>query len=345
MTYLEQAQELHQSLTVVDAHHDIAIDLLQRRMMGEMGTLSRYWVPRLQGGGVNVQVLPTFVEDRFLPSLGLREMLRQVDALIEDVQVDNSGIDLITTTTALDAVLASGKVAGMAALEGCDGMGSDPAMLRVFYRIGVRMVAFTWDRRNAFADGTGIENPGGLTAAGRTALKEMFANQVICDVSHLAVPGFWDVMDLAEAPIVASHSNARAVCDHRRNLYDDQIKAIAETGGVIGLNFYGLFVHPDTPTVERMADHLDYMVQLVGIDHVGIGADFLETPIRNIAKQGFIGSMHPPSVLDAWIPNCQEVEQLPRFTAVMLERGYSREEIAKVLGENFLRVFRQVLPA
>jgi len=342
MDYLEQARHLHQTLTVVDAHHDIAMDVAYQHKRNERGVLSAYWGPRLRNGGLGVQVLPVFIEDRYLPSLGLREILRAVEAVLHDVDQDDSVMCLATNADQIDAALAAGKVAGVLALEGCDGLGGDPALLRLLYRLGVRMVAFTWDRRNAFADGTGVINPGGLTDAGRAAVKEMFAHHVICDVSHLAPPGFWDVIELARAPIIASHSNARAVCDHRRNLTDDQIRALAATGGVIGLNFYGKFVDANAPTVARMADHLDHIVKLVGIDHVGIGADFLEQPIRDLAKAAYADSPHDPAALDVWIPDCQEVEQLPRFTAVLLERGYSRDEIAKVLGENWLRVFRQV---
>ncbi|MCC6617326.1 MAG: dipeptidase [Anaerolineae bacterium] len=342
MDALEQARQLHQTLTVVDAHHDISMDVAHRHKRGERGVLASYWGPRLREGGLGVQVLPVFIEDRYLPSLGLREILRAVEAVLQDVDQDDSVVALATTGAGIDAVLDTGKVAGVLALEGCDGLGGDPALLRLLYRLGVRMVAFTWDRRNEFADGTGVVNPGGLTDAGRAALKDMFAHNVICDVSHLAQPGFWDVIELAEAPIIASHSNAREVCDHRRNLTDEQIRAIASLDGVIGLNFYGKFVDATAPTVERMADHLDHIVKLVGIDHVGIGADFLEKPIRDLAKAAYVDSPHDPSGLDVWIPDCQETQQLPRFTAVLIERGYSRDEIAKVLGENWLRVFREV---
>lgn len=341
-SFLQEAVEIHKSLTVVDAHHDIAMDVAKRRLQGARSILSGYWAERLAGGGIKVQVLPIFIEDIFLPSLGLREILRAAEAVLSDVEGDASRLTLATDTAALDGGIASGKITGILALEGCDGLGGDLAMLRLLYRLGVRMIGFTWERRNEFADGTGVANPGGLTDAGRAALLEMFANHILCDVSHLAEPGFWDVIKLVQAPIIASHSNARAVCDHPRNLTDAQIRAIAETGGVIGMNFYGKFVDLDDPTVERMADHVEHIANLVGLRHIGIGADFLEKPIRDIAKAAYVYGPHPPSDLDAWIPDCQEVEQLPRFTACLLERGFSRDDLALILGENWLRVFRQV---
>lgn len=343
MQFLEEATALCQELMFIDAHHDILMDVLTCHKRGEVGVLSQNWAPRLKQGGIDVQVLPVFIEDRYLPGSGLREVFRMVEAGLYDVQQNNSAMGFATTTAEMQALNAAGKVAGLLALEGCDGLGGDPALLRLLYRVGVRMVAFTWDRRNEFADGTGVVNPGGLTAAGRAALKEMHQHNVVFDVSHLAEPGFWDAMDIVSMPIIASHSNASAVYAHRRNITDEQIEAIAGTGGVVGLNFYGGFVNAGAPTLERMADHLAHMVDLVGIEHVGIGADFLETPIRDIAKVAFEESQHDPAMLDNWIADCQNAEDMPRFVAVMLQRGYNRDEIAAVLGGNWLRVFQQVI--
>ena len=342
MTFLEQAQALHQELTVVDAHHDIPMDVAHQHLMGKTSILSEYWGPRMHQGGINVQIMPTYVEGRYLPSLGMREIFRMVEAMLRDAEEDDSLVRSVTSFAAIEDALRDGRIASVIAIEGCDGIGGDPAILRVLYRLGVRMVSLTWDRRNAFADGTGQENPGGLTKAGRTAVQQMFAHNIICDVSHLAEPGFWEVIDLAAGPIVASHSNAKAICDHRRNLSDDQIRAIADTGGVIGLNFYGYFVDADSPTLEKLADHCEHMVKLVGIDHIGIGADFLDGRLRDVARTAYRESGLDAAAVDAWIPGCDAVEELPKFTAVLLERGFSRDDIAKILGHNFLRVFKQV---
>ena len=343
--HLEEAQALCQEFTVVDAHHDILMDVLSQHKRGNDGVLSSYWSPRLKQGGVDVQILPVFVEDRYLPEMGLREVFRMVEAGLNDIAHDNSQMELATQADDIPAILEQGKVAGILALEGCDGLGGDPALLRLLYRLGLRVVAFTWDRRNEFADGTGVPNPGGLSTAGKVALKEMMEHNILFDVSHLAEPGFWDAMDIVDRPIIASHSNAKAVCDHQRNLTNDQLKAIAETGGVIGLNFFGGFVDLEEPTLERMVDHLAHMVDLVGVEHVGIGADFLETPLRNLARIAFEESEHDPAMLDNWIPDCQNAEELPHFVATMLQRGFNRDEIRAILGENLMRVINQVLHA
>ena len=344
MTDLEMAQVLNQKLVVVDAHHDIASDVVRRRKLGERGVLSGHWGGKLQAGGVNVQLLPLFVEDVFLPELGLRQLFEAAEAVLSDLEEDGSVMRLATNARQIDGALADGVIAGVLALEGCDGLSGDPAMLRVLYRLGVRVMSFTWDRRNEFADGIrGAASPGGLSDAGKIALREMGDHKVICDVSHLAEPGFWDVAGLSQAPFIASHSNARAVCDHPRNLSDEQLRAVAESGGVVGLNFYGDFVHASDPTLDKLVDHLSHIAQTIGIQHVGIGPDFLEDSLREVGREALESAGYDPAIADRWIPGCERVEQLPAFTATLQARGFSEDAIEMVLGANFMRVFREVL--
>jgi membrane dipeptidase len=311
--------------------------------LGNRGVLSRHWGEKLRAGGVNVQLLPLFLEDVFLPELGLRKLIQAAEALLSDLEEDDSVVRLATNVNEIDGALADGVIAGVLALEGCDGLSGDPAMLRAFYRLGVRMVSFTWNRRNEFADGIyGAASPSGLSGAGKTALREMHDHQVICDVSHLAEPGFWDVAKLCQGPFIASHSNARAICDHPRNLSDEQLRAIGESGGAVGLNFYGSFVDESDPTLDNLVDHLSHIAETIGIQHVGIGPDFLEDSLRDVGKEAFKGASLDPALADRWIPGCDRTEQLPAFTAKLLARGFGADDIEKVLGGNFMRVFRQV---
>jgi len=340
---LEKAKQLHQEMLVVDAHHDIPMDVLHRRTLGESGVLSGPWGKMLRTGGINVQLLPIFLEDEFLPELGLRQLLQHAEAVISDLEEDNSVMQLATSVSEIDDALAENKIAGVLALEGCDGLSGDLALLRILYRLGVRMVSFTWNRRNKFADGLGEgPNAGGLSKAGKVALREMNDHHVICDVSHLSERGFWDVVNLCQGPFVASHSNARAICDHPRNLTDEQLRAIADCDGVVGLNFAGHFVDAENPTVDRMVDHLVHIADTIGIDRVGLGPDLLEDWLMERALNLTGDALIDPTQIDFWIPDCKRIEQLPNFTVGMLSRGFSEEDIEKVLGGNFMRVFRQV---
>ena len=343
MVAFETAQALNQKLVVVDAHHDVALDVVRRRKLGERGVLSGHWGERLQAGGVNVQLLPLFVEDRFLPELGLRKLIEAAEALLSDLEEDDSVMRLATDMREIDGALADGVVAGVLALEGCDGLSGDPTMLRVLYRLGVRMVSFTWNRRNEFADGIyGAASASGLSDAGKTALQEMHEHKTICDISHLAEPGFWDVAKLSQDPFIASHSNARVIFDHPRNLTDEQLRAIADSGGVVGLNFYGGFVHEPNPTLDRLVDHLSHIADTIGIEHVGIGPDFLEDSLRDGGREALETAGYDPALADRWIPACDAIERLPAFTAKLLDRGFAEDEIEMVLGANFMRVFREV---
>lgn len=338
-------RRLHDEAVVVDAHHDIPFDVLHRRRRGERGAISQHWGKMLRAGGVDLQILPFYVEDLYLPELGLRHVLQQAEAVLSDLTEDASVVQLARTVDEVSQALQEGKIAAVLALEGCDGLAGDVAVLRILYHLGVRMVSFTWNRRNEFADGLAEgDSAGGLTRAGKTALKEMYEYGVVCDVSHLAEPGFWDVVNLAPGPFVASHSNARALCDHPRNLTDEQLRALAEHDGVVGINFYGGFVDLEQPTLDRLVDHAAYIADLVGVDHVGIGTDFLEDWLLEAAKEVSKDLLIDPSVLDRWVPECSRVEHLPVFTAALLERGFDQEEVKKVLGGNFLRVFQQVWP-
>jgi membrane dipeptidase len=340
---LDQARSLHQRAVVVDTHHDIVLDVVERRRRGEKGVLSQYWGKKLQTGGVNVQLLPLFVENTYLPELGLRRILQAVDAVLSDLADDDGVMCLATSMADVDRALADGKIAGVLAMEGCAGLSGDPAMLRILYRLGVRMVSFTWNRRNEFADGTqSMANPGGLSEAGKVALIEMYQHNVICDVSHLAEPGFWDVARLCPGPFVASHSNARAVLDHPRNLTDDQLRAIAGSGGVVGLNFYGDYVDALHPTLDKLIDHLSHIVDTIGIEHVGIGPDFLEDSLRESSREALVSAGYDASIAEHWMPDCDRTEHLPAFTAKLLDRGFAPQEIHMILGANFMRVFRQV---
>ena len=134
---------------------------------------------------------------------------------------------------------------------------------------------------------------------------------------------FWDVVEAKKGPFIASHSNCRAVCDHQRNLTDDMIRALAEHGGVMGMNFAPAFVDPTHATVERVVDHIDHVVELVGPDHVGLGSDF--------------------GGISATPEGLEDVSKMPNITRVLVKRGHSDEDIKKILGGNHLRVFKQVL--
>jgi len=196
----------------------------------------------------------------------------------------------------------------------------------MYHRLGIRAIGLTWNERNQIAEGVGdCRSGGGLTDFGVSVIKEMNRLGMIIDVSHISAPGFFDVLDLSEHPIIASHSNAQAVCGHIRNLSDQQIRALAARGGVMGINFAPEFlVDQGTASVEHVASHIDYIVQLLGnTKHIGLGGDF----------DGI--SRTPGELTDA--------SGYPAITEALLRRGYNEQQLRDILGLNHLRVITNVM--
>jgi len=211
-------------------------------------------------------------------------------------------------------------------IEGGEALEGDLGVLRVLHRLGVRLLTLTWNQRNQIADGVGESRTGsGLTEFGLKVIDEMNDLRMLIDVSHLSETGFWDVIKRSKAPIVASHSNCYALCPHLRNLKDEQIKALADKGGVIGITFVPNFLTQEKrkTTVKDVVKHIDYLVEKVGVDCVGLGSDFDGTGALPLGLEG--------------------VDKIPNITEELLNRGHKEKDIKKILGENFLRVFKDVI--
>jgi len=226
----------------------------------------------------------------------------------------------------LEAVLTgSGKLPGLALLmEGADPIRT-PDELGIFIAAGVRFIGLSW-KATRYAGGTGM--PGPLTEAGRVLLREMERQRVVLDVSHLAEEAFWQAMECFGGKVIASHANCRAIVPTERQLSDEMIKAVADRDGVIGLVFYDKFIRPERDRPVTLADlvrHADHITQLVGTRHLALGSDL----------DGGIGREVIPQGIDS-------VEDLPRFADALAAAGYSDEDIAAIMGENWLRVLRQV---
>jgi membrane dipeptidase len=320
----ERARALHTASTVVDTHCDTILAILRgERRLGERSDKGHLDLPRLREGGVAAQFFAVYIEPEFKPDRGLERAMEVIDLLLRELEAYPDQTQLALSVADIHRIRAEGKVAAVLAIEGGEGIGANLANLRLLYRLGLRSLGLVWNQRNLIADGIAERRTGGgLTTFGVDVVRECNELGIVVDVSHLTDPGFWHVAEVCSGPFMASHSNARAVCDHPRNLTDDQIKALAKAGGVMGLNFAPAFVAPKDATLAHLLDHLDHIVALVGTDHVGLGSDF-----------DGIGST-PQGLEDA--------RAFPNFTQGLVERGYSDEDIRKFLGENHLRVLKEV---
>ncbi len=323
-----QTRDLHQNSFVFDAHcdtlgHATSHEFVRRDLLqwGESGHLD---LPRLRAGGINAQIFACFPGRDRLGANATSGALQRLEALYDLIDAAPDQITLVQTKTDLANLSPGGPIGAILGLEGVEALDGQMRLLRTFHRLGVRNIGLTWDPRNAAADGSGAGTTFGLTPFGRDVVQACNELGVMVDVSHLNDAGLEDVLAISSKPFIASHSNARAVFAHRRNLSDEQIRGIAEKGGVIGATFVSHFLNPDyrKATLGDLLDHIDHLVQVAGIDHVGIGSDF-------------DGCLPPPELSSG--------EKYPAVTAGLLGRGYAPEDIRKILGENFRRVFLEVL--
>ncbi|OAT86700.1 dipeptidase [Desulfotomaculum copahuensis] len=315
--------DLHRRLTVVDAHCDFlsAAEKNRRRLSGGCG--GHVDLPRLKKGGVSLQFFAAFVppEER---ELALIRVMEQIDFFYRELAENADAIMSVYNYPDIEKACAQGKIGALLSLEGGDALTGRLTVLRMLYRLGLRSITLTWNGRNELADGVGESGTrGGLTRFGREAVKEMNRLGILIDVSHLAEPGFWDVLAVSGGPLIASHANSRRLCSHPRNLSDDQIRALSARGGVIGLCFYPPFVDADNATLERLLDHAEHIISVGGVECLGLGSDF--------------------DGIESTLAGLEDVSCLPRLTEGLARRGYPEEDISRIMGGNFLRVLKTVL--
>jgi len=324
----ERAQRLHNEAIVIDTHCDTLMAYLPqrgrpKRTLGERSEHGHIDLPRMIDGGVTCQTFAIYTGNKPIVPDATLKSLKMTDVFYEGIEA-NEGIVAVTSADEIVAAKKAGKTTGLLSIEGAEPLMGDIGLLRVFYRLGVRMLSFAWNFRTPFADGLNARrSESKLPELGVQALEEMDRLGMIFDVSHLTDSNFWDVADVMKGSFIASHSNCREIADVARNLTDDMIVALADHGGVMGLNFGAGFVHRENATVATLVDHVDRIVKVAGIDNVGLGSDF-----------DGVGRL-PEGIND--------VSDLPNITRELVKREYSDEDILKFLGGNHLRVFREVI--
>jgi len=337
---LERVADIHRQAFTVDAHFDLTYEVTNRRERGLNRVVESSYLPQFKKGGVDLIVSALFIHDYFLPEMGLRRALDQISNLLEEIDESPGLFRLCRTVAEAHAARAAGETAFFLSLEGAEPLQNDLQLLRVFYELGVRGLGLVWSRRNYAADGAFFKKmregrKGGLTPFGGDLIEKAEELGMFIDVSHINDEGFWDVMDIVTQPIIASHSNCRTLAGTMRNLDDAQIAAIAGNGGVIGMNSVNLFIRDDKPhpAISDFINHVDHIVQIAGVDHVGIGFDLCDSFINFLQVKQAIET-HDVVKTHAG---------LGEFTAGLILRGYRDDEIIAILGGNFLRVFGDIL--
>jgi membrane dipeptidase len=325
-------------MMVVDGHSDLLLELcFAEREHGEDNPLASRWLQPLRRGGVALQVCAIYVEPELPPDQGLRQVLHQARAFNHAVRANPEAVFAVRTAADLGAV-GGAQVGLMLALEGASALGSDPLLIDVLADLGVRMASLTWNERNAFATGCGSE--GGLTDLGAQLVDRIVDRGLVLDLAHASAQTFWDVLE-RDIPggVLVSHAACRALHDHPRNLSDDQLRALADREGVLGLMPHPLTVG-ERSTLIGFAEHVEHAVSAMGIGHVAVGGDFL----RQITRAMGQGDEVIDGVrADSAIEGLEGPEDYPRLADVLRARGWEDRDVAALLGGNLLALIGRVL--
>lgn len=332
---------------IADAHNDLLLELVFRGRHGQEAPFATHWLGPLREGGVTLQVCPTFCDLDRLPEGALPEMLGQVAAFNRAVRENPGDVVAVRTRADLTQAAQSGRIGLMLSMEGAEPLGYDPGLIEIMWELGVRMLSLTWNRRNPFADGAAESGAGGLSRLGRELVGRCAELGIVLDLAHASERTFWDVLEDDAAPaVVVSHAACRAHLDHPRNLSDDQLRALAQRGGVLGLMLHPLVIDRQAASIDRAIDHLDHAIEVMGIDHVGLGGDFCRQVVRAL---GYIG---PPDALlpdgmamDAALDGLAGPEDYPNLVGALRRRGYDERALDAVCSGNFLRFLHTALPA
>jgi len=366
----QRALQIHRRAIVIDTHNDVTTPMTNDDfdLSGTPPAPYRTSIARMKEGGLTGEFFSLYIKPWYVENGGAaRRTLDMIDSVYRAVERHPRDLMFATSVADIRRAKRLGKVAALMGIEGGHAIEDSLPALREFYRLGVRYMTLTWNNTNNWADaGRGEKKHNGLSEFGKEVVREMNRLGMLIDVSHVSDKTMSDALDVSKAPIIASHSSARALSDVPRNIPDDLLKRIAKNGGVVQVNFYSVFVDAKTVApqsaardarlkaqqdaidakykndperraeesdkleaanplpplpISKLIDHIDHIVKVAGIDHVGIGADF---DGANDMPQG-----------------AQDVSMLPNITYELLKRGYSERDIRKILGENFLRVFAE----
>ncbi|HUV60214.1 MAG TPA: dipeptidase [Desulfatiglandales bacterium] len=293
------------------------------------------YIKKLQEGGITFSMSTIASNDQF------RSAVNQIVAFYEKFE-NNDKLLFITQVDDIYRAKKEGKVGVGFHFQNSRPVEYDTRLLDVFYRLGVRVIQLTYNEKNMVGDGCTELTDCDLSKFGKKMIKRMNEIGMLVDLSHVGYRSSMEAMEESKDPVIFSHSNAWKVCPSKRNLKDDQIKALAKKKGVIGMNVYPGFVKKNKPSLNDLLDHVDYIANLVGTDYIGIGFDFSEP--GDLEEYKYWGYDPDTYLLPPWDhpKDIEEISKAPDFTRGLISRGYSEKDIKKILGENFIRVFKQV---
>ncbi|HEY5776874.1 MAG TPA: dipeptidase [Xanthomonadales bacterium] len=365
--YLAQARAILKTAPLVDGHNDLPMvirDEFGGNVEGHDISVPASHdtdLPRLRAGGVGTQFWSIYVPSSLPPLQAVRQQLEQFDIALRMIRLYPDDLMLATSVAGIEQARQEGKIASLLGIEGGHTIVNSLGVLRAYYDLGARYMTLTHYHTNDWADSaTDVARHGGLTEFGNEVVREMNRLGMLVDISHVSADSMNDVLDVTAAPVIFSHSSARTLTSHMRNVPDDVLKRVTGNGGIVMVTFIPDFVsedrrewaeeldpltrdltteaewkavadefkkthgQPPLGTLTQVADHVDYVARIAGYDHVGIGGDFY-------GQSG-----------DDLVVGLEDVSRYPYLIAELLRRGWSEENIAKLTRNNLLRVFGQV---
>ncbi|MDQ6860874.1 MAG: membrane dipeptidase [Verrucomicrobiota bacterium] len=338
----ERIARLH-SGHLVDMHFDLQLGLFWKREQG--GVIASDFLPEFEAGDIGLIGAAIYIEEEHLGASALRVALDQVALLQREIEADPR-LMFCRSFADVRRAEAEQRIGLLLTMEGAEPLGDDPLLIRVFHELGLRAISLTHTRVNAAAAG-GIFAPSGspatgLTSFGRELVGECQRLGIILDLAHINPAGFEDICTHTTGPLIVSHSNARRYHDIERNISDEQIKMIGARGGVIGINAILVSATKEEATLDRYVDHIEHVAELIGIEGVGIGFDFCEFLWRQMpAAQR--EAMEAKLTRPHFLPDLSNHSHARNLTGKLIERGFSDDDIARILRGNWLRILEQTL--
>jgi membrane dipeptidase len=365
---VDAVDKLHHEALVWDCHNDLSYRVLYEKLdIAKRLPGGHVDIPRLKEGGVDVQVVACFVQNFLYPDKCARQAFQLIEAMKRAIEKKSDSVELARTGADVERIVSAGKIAMPLAIEGGHAIEDSLELLRKFHNLGVSSMTMTHNISHGWAD-SGGDKPrwGGLNDLGRKVVKEMNRLGMVIDISHASDETYFDILEITQDPIIASHSGCRALNPVSRNMSDQMLRTLAKNGGVIGIVLVLPFLTPEydkaqrelmaigrpwfkrvpeiedlelriviehlnegrdwplenLPTIEDVLDHIDHAVKIAGADHVGLGADMYPRMPSPVGIRG--------------------VHDYANITRGLKKRGYSEEDVKKIMGGNFLRVWKQV---
>ncbi len=322
---------------IFDGHSDIWTDVTKRVLNGEKDILRKYHLSKLREGKISGSIFVIWIDPPYTDDSYARSM-QIVDSIKKELKYCRNSVVIAKSYNDIEKAIVESKFYILIGLEGLSSIGENLDLIDFYYDFGVRHASLTWNEENALATGAKGSLDKGLTELGKKAVKIINQKNMLLDVSHLNDKSFWDVVNVTDKPIIASHSNCRSLCDVPRNLTDAQLRKIAEFDGVVGINSFNEFVHRDIneQNIEMLVRHIAHMADVMGTDHIGIGMDYCDFLDNN--------SMNSFSSQETSYTKGLEDSSKTYNIIIELERsGFSNEEIEKIAYKNFHRIIRNVI--